>query len=104
MNISRERILETLERGWAGYVTTYDEWSPEVQAEFLPGVLHLAIRFNACFDTDPLLPPELLPRPWPGKEARELLARCRRLGVLAREDKDGPALYRVFDDAIAHLP
>ncbi len=74
------------------------------EAEFLPGVLHLAIRFNACFDTDPLLPPELLPRPWPGKEARELLARCRRLGVLAREDKDGPALYRVFDDAIAHLP
>ena len=54
--------------------------------------------------SDPLLPPELLPRPWPGKEARDLLARCRKLGVLAREDKDGPALYRVFDDAIAHLP
>ena len=35
MNIPRERILETLERGWAGYVTTFDEWSPEVQAEFL---------------------------------------------------------------------
>ena len=55
-------------------------------------------------EADPLLPPELLPRPWPGKDARELLARCRKLGVLAREDKDGPALYRVFDDAIAHLP
>ncbi len=35
MNISRDRILETLERGWAGYVTTFDGWSPEVQAEFL---------------------------------------------------------------------
>lgn len=74
------------------------------EADFLPGVLHLAVRFNACFELDPLLPPELLPRPWPGKEARELLARCRKLGVLTRQDKAGPALFRVFDDAIAHLP
>ena len=64
----------------------------------------LAIRFNACFEHDPLLPPELLPRPWPGRAARDLLARCRKHGVLAREDKAGPALFRVFDEAIAHLP
>jgi phenylacetic acid degradation operon negative regulatory protein len=74
------------------------------EADFLPGALHIAIRFNQCFDRDPLLPPELLPRPWPGREARDLLARCRRLGVLAREDKSGPALFQVFDDAIARLP
>ncbi|MFV0318756.1 MAG: PaaX family transcriptional regulator C-terminal domain-containing protein [Microthrixaceae bacterium] len=74
------------------------------EADFLPGALHMAIRFNACFEHDPLLPPELLPRPWPGKEAREILARCRRLGVLNRSEKSGPALFRVFDDAIAHLP
>ena len=74
------------------------------EADFLPGVLHIAIRFNECFDHDPLLPPELLPRPWPGREAREVLARCRRLGVLAREDKSGPALFQVFDDVIALLP
>ena len=72
--------------------------------DFLPGALHIAIRFNACFEHDPLLPPELLPRPWPGREARELLAKCRRLGVLSRSEKSGPALFRVFDDAIAHLP
>ena len=72
--------------------------------DFLPGALHIAIRFNECFGMDPLLPPELLPRPWPGREARDLLARCRRIGVLAREEKGGPALFRVFDDAIAHLP
>jgi phenylacetic acid degradation operon negative regulatory protein len=74
------------------------------EKDFLPGVLHIAIRFNECFDHDPLLPPELLPRPWPGREAREVLARCRRLGVLAREDKSGPALFQVFDDVIALLP
>jgi phenylacetic acid degradation operon negative regulatory protein len=72
--------------------------------DFLAGVLQLAIRFNACFEMDPLLPPELLPRPWPGRDARDLLARCRKLGVLARQDRGGPALFRIFDDAIAHLP
>lgn len=74
------------------------------ESDFLPGVLHVAIRFNQCFENDPLLPPELLPKPWPGREARDVLARCRRLGVLAREDKAGPALFRVFDDVIATLP
>lgn len=74
------------------------------ERDFLPGALHIAISFNECFESDPLLPPELLPRPWPGREARDVLARCRRIGVLAREDKGGPALFRVFDDAIAHLP
>ena len=72
--------------------------------DFLAGVLHIAVRFNECFERDPLLPPELLPRPWPGRAARQLLAQCRRQGALAREQKQGPALFRVFDDAIAHLP
>lgn len=74
------------------------------EADFLPGALHIAIRFNRCFELDPMLPPELLPKPWPGREAREILARCRRLGVLTREDKQGPGLFRVFDDALAALP
>lgn len=74
------------------------------EQDFLPGALHIAIRFNECFEADPLLPPELLPRPWPGREAREIIARCRRLGVLTREDRSGPALFEVFDDAIALLP
>lgn len=74
------------------------------ERDFLPGALQIAIHFNQCFEQDPLLPPELLPRPWPGKTAREVLARCRRLGVLAREDKSGPGLFEVFDDAISQLP
>lgn len=74
------------------------------EADFLPGALHIAIRFNQCFELDPMLPPELLPKPWPGREAREILTRCRRLGVLAREDKSGPALFRVFDETISTLP
>ncbi len=78
--------------------------APRARSTSCPGALHIAIRFNQCFESDPLLPPELLPRPWPGREARDLLARCRRLGVLAREDKRGPALFRVFDEVILNLP
>jgi phenylacetic acid degradation operon negative regulatory protein len=74
------------------------------EEEWLPGALLIAIRFNQSFEIDPLLPPELLPRPWPGREARQLLAACRKLGILTREDKSGPALFSVFDDAISNLP
>lgn len=113
--VTRLWPLDELAERYQAFIETYRDVPEQLEAmrrrgqrisehDFLPGVLHLAIRFNSCFELDPLLPPELLPRPWPGKEARELLARCRKQGVLAREDKDGPALYRVFDDAIAHLP
>lgn len=35
MTVTRERILETLERGWGTYVATYDAFSPDVQAAYL---------------------------------------------------------------------
>lgn len=66
--------------------------------EFLPGALAMGVAFQRCFRHDPLLPPELLPRPWPGRAARELLARSRRLALLTREEHSRPALFRSFDD------
>ncbi|MGK5642796.1 PaaX family transcriptional regulator C-terminal domain-containing protein, partial [Streptomyces sp. URMC 126] len=36
----------------------------------------LATEFARAMTPDPLLPPELLPRPWPGAEARRLTATC----------------------------
>ncbi len=107
--------LDELAARYESFIATYGEVPAELEqmrrdgrrlseTDFLPGVLHLAVRFNDCFSSDPLLPPELLPRPWPGRAARDLLARCRRLGVLARENSSGPALFRVFDEAISHLP
>jgi phenylacetic acid degradation operon negative regulatory protein len=71
------------------------------EADFLPGALYIGLRFQECFNLDPLLPPELLPRPWPGRQARELLLRSRRLGVLIREEHDQPRLFS-FYDAIAN--
>jgi phenylacetic acid degradation operon negative regulatory protein len=71
--------------------------------EFLPGALMMAMRFQECFNADPLLPPELLPRPWPGRAARDIVIRSRRLGVLARERHDRPRLFRTFDEALEAL-
>lgn len=107
--------LDDVEEDYRGFIDAYRDVPKRLEEmrdrgerlsehDFLPGALHMAIRFNSCFERDPLLPPELLPRPWPGREAREILARCRRLGVLSRSEKSGPALFKVFDDAIAHLP
>jgi phenylacetic acid degradation operon negative regulatory protein len=73
------------------------------EADFLPGALYIGMRFQECFNEDPLLPPELLPRPWPGREARELLIRSRRLGILLREQHDRPQLFSLYDE-IVDLP
>jgi len=72
-------------------------------ADFLAGALATIVDFQECFIQDPLLPPELLPRPWPGRDARQLLARVRRLGVLAREQHDRPVLFHQFDAVIDNL-
>ena len=69
-------------------------------ADFLGGALGMAVSFIACFNDDPLLPPELLPRPWPGREARDLAVQCRRLALAIRKAPRRPALFRSFDDAI----
>jgi phenylacetic acid degradation operon negative regulatory protein len=71
------------------------------EADFLPGALYIGLRFNESFTLDPLLPPELLPRPWPGREARDLLIRSRRLGVLVREEHDRPRLFSLYDALVS---
>ena len=65
---------------------------------FLPAAFHMCVAFIDCFDADPLLPAELLPQPWAGTRARELLLRCRRLGLALRENREPPALFRRFDE------
>jgi phenylacetic acid degradation operon negative regulatory protein len=72
-------------------------------AEFLPGALGMAVEFQVCFAEDPLLPPELLPRPWPGRTARDLILKTRRLALALRQGQGRPALFRTYDDAIESL-
>jgi phenylacetic acid degradation operon negative regulatory protein len=71
---------------------------------FLPGALAMTVAYLDCFNDDPLLPPELMLRPWPGREARDLLLRSRRLALSAREAGSLPALFRLFDDAVDAIP
>ena len=67
---------------------------------FLSGAVAVAVAFQECFQDDPLLPPELLPRPWPGQMARELLVQCRKMAIVIRATHRQPAPFRYFDAAV----
>jgi phenylacetic acid degradation operon negative regulatory protein len=102
----------------ARYTAFVERWKgvPETLAEvkrrrervpdtaFLPHALEMAVEFQRVFFVDPLLPPELLPRPWPGRTARDLLVRSRRLALAVRESPGARALFRLYDDAVEALP
>jgi phenylacetic acid degradation operon negative regulatory protein len=72
-------------------------------AAFLPTALAMGVAFQGCFEDDPLLPPELLPRRWPGRAARELCLEAWRLALRLREDSARPRLLRSFDVVLASL-
>ncbi|MCX5345397.1 transcriptional regulator [Streptomyces atratus] len=66
--------------------------------------VELAAEFSRAMEPDPLLPPELLPRPWPGTEARRLVAQCwqllDRLGQSGTAAEQHVRLFRLYDDAV----
>ncbi|MFF3640883.1 PaaX family transcriptional regulator C-terminal domain-containing protein [Streptomyces sp. NPDC002564] len=67
-------------------------------AALLTIAVELAAELGRAMEPDPLLPPELLPRPWPGTQAREIVARCwAALRELDREDAH-PVLFRRYAD------
>jgi phenylacetic acid degradation operon negative regulatory protein len=79
----------------------HERMSDEV---FLSGALAVTVEFQSIFNRDPLLPPELLPRPWPGRAARDLLLRSRRTAMRLRTSASRPALFRTYDDLIESIP
>ncbi|GAA4531074.1 PaaX family transcriptional regulator C-terminal domain-containing protein [Amycolatopsis samaneae] len=60
--------------------------------------VELAAEFTRAMEPDPLLPPELLPSPWPGIEARALVAECWSL--LDELAGSTTRLFRLFDDVL----
>jgi phenylacetic acid degradation operon negative regulatory protein len=60
--------------------------------------VELAAELTRAMEPDPLLPPQLLPRPWPGAQARTLIARC--WAALHERDRGEarPALFRLYGD------
>ncbi|MFE5666875.1 PaaX family transcriptional regulator C-terminal domain-containing protein [Streptomyces niveus] len=75
-------------------------------AQRLTIAVELAAEFTRAMEPDPLLPPELLPQPWPGTHARELFARCWSL-LDASEESDsegaGVRLFELFGDVVRQV-
>ncbi|WP_225804029.1 PaaX family transcriptional regulator C-terminal domain-containing protein [Streptomyces sp. NK15101] len=71
-------------------------------AELIGTAVELAARFTAAMTPDPLLPPQLLPRPWPGTRARRLAADCwRRLHRSTHTGETSPLrLFALYTDAM----
>ncbi|MFD9378893.1 PaaX family transcriptional regulator C-terminal domain-containing protein [Streptomyces sp. NPDC059999] len=69
----------------------------------LARAVELAAAFSEAMLPDPLLPPELLPRPWPGAAARAAAARAwDRLDSTA--PSPGPRLFRLYARALGPDP
>ncbi|WP_060177815.1 PaaX family transcriptional regulator C-terminal domain-containing protein [Streptomyces sp. IMTB 1903] len=62
--------------------------------ERLMYAIELAAAFTTAMRPDPLLPPELLPQPWPGARARALTARC--WDALAPGEDEARGRLRLF--------
>ncbi|MFJ7199732.1 MULTISPECIES: PaaX family transcriptional regulator C-terminal domain-containing protein [unclassified Streptomyces] len=85
---------------------TNDLYVPE--AERLTMAVELAAEVTRAMEPDPLLPPELLPYPWPGSRARELAATCWSLLAApdpqkskpGREPGSLPRLFSLYGDVM----
>lgn len=67
-------------------------------AEVLTVAVELAAELTRAMEPDPLLPPQLLPRPWPGTRAREVVARCWAVLSERGHGEARPALFRLYAD------
>ncbi|MFD3330585.1 PaaX family transcriptional regulator C-terminal domain-containing protein [Streptomyces sp. NPDC058701] len=67
-------------------------------AAALARAVALAAAFSAAMLPDPLLPPELLPQPWPGAVARAAAARAWDR-LRADAPAGGPRLFRLYAEA-----
>ncbi|MFE6750947.1 PaaX family transcriptional regulator C-terminal domain-containing protein [Kitasatospora purpeofusca] len=65
-------------------------------AELLTLAVELTAELTRAMEPDPLLPPELLPRPWPGTLARERIARCWAALYTRDRGEARPALFRRY--------
>ncbi|MFE2872434.1 MULTISPECIES: PaaX family transcriptional regulator C-terminal domain-containing protein [unclassified Embleya] len=68
--------------------------------EALTIAVEIAAEFTRAMEPDPLLPPELLPQPWPGTRARELTARCWALLPRGTGEAE-PRIYQRYDGALS---
>ncbi|KOG61338.1 repressor [Streptomyces griseoflavus] len=60
--------------------------------------VELAAELSRAMEPDPLLPPQLLPHPWPGTQARDLVARCWAALHERDHGRTRPVLFRLYAD------
>ncbi|MDF5754503.1 PaaX family transcriptional regulator C-terminal domain-containing protein [Spongiactinospora sp. TRM90649] len=73
------------------------------QPQLLTIAVELASEFTRALEPDPLLPPELLPHPWPGAQARELVARCWQHLLQHAASTSAPRLFRLYADVVREI-
>jgi phenylacetic acid degradation operon negative regulatory protein len=71
--------------------------------EQLAASIEMSTEFEACIRRDPLLPPELLPQPWPGTAARQVLRERSTQLVDARRETGHLALFSRYDKLFESL-
>ncbi|MFF5455319.1 PaaX family transcriptional regulator C-terminal domain-containing protein [Streptomyces sp. NPDC012950] len=75
--------------------------APPTATQRLTYTIELATAFTTAMDPDPLLPPELLPQPWPGTRARALAAQCwNTLTTGHHETGSRLHLFSLYDRAL----
>lgn len=72
-------------------------------AQVLTIAIELAAEFSRAMEPDPLLPAELLPQPWPGAEARALVAQCWARLLEHPSPEPAPRLFRLYQDVVADI-
>ncbi len=103
MTVSRERVLETLERGWGRYVTAYDELSSEGKLAYLQrqGFMRFAdvlAHVMAWWNEGRLLITAYVNNPHYKPGERDV-DRFNAAAVQAFADRDEEAIRRAFEEA-----
>jgi phenylacetic acid degradation operon negative regulatory protein len=105
--------IDELGAQWQSFVrtqrATVDRLSraaAKLPADQMPSILASAIglvdAFDSCMWSDPLLPPELLPKDWPGVAGRRLLLQAAEVIRELRRQTNMPALFSQYDDIISN--
>ena len=107
---------EIAERLWplhdiaAAYRAFIDQFAPSVRQKSkhdatteLAQVMTLVAAFEQCIRQDPLLPPQLLPKNWPGATARQVLREGSNRLAIVRQQASVPLLFSRYDDLFDEL-
>jgi phenylacetic acid degradation operon negative regulatory protein len=106
--------IDEVATSYARFVETYRHLPAELESlrldrgrvsdtELFPRMLGMGVDHDEISAVDPFLPPELLPRPWAGRAARELVVKCRKLAHQVRESGTGTGLFDGYDSFVLDI-